>query len=120
MLEEEEQHAEKECETIKIDVPVLKKPKIVGVIDLSTINAQVRPKKKTKETLRKEKEEWLSAQKASREKLRKKRKRTVKKEKEISVEEQPIEIEDNVLEQNSKKTGLKGFFTRLFKLQVSE
>ena len=46
-----------EPERIKMDIPVLKAPKIVGKIDLDAINARSKPSKKTREERLKEKEE---------------------------------------------------------------
>jgi hypothetical protein len=114
MIEEEGQDVEREYETIKIDIPILKKPKIVGAIDLSAINAQIKPKRKSKEARKKEQEELLAAQKALREELKEKRKRKIEEEQETLVQEQVIELEKAIQEQEVKKTGLKVFLTRLF------
>ncbi len=51
----------KEPEMIKTEIPNLKAPTIVGKLDLASINTKTKPKKKTKEELRKEKEERLRA-----------------------------------------------------------
>ena len=48
---------EKEQEMIKMDIPVLKSPKVVGKIDLDAINTKLKPKRKTREEKLKERTE---------------------------------------------------------------
>jgi len=115
MIEEEGQSVEREYEMIKTDIPILKKPKIVGTIDLSTINARIRPKKKSRAELQQELQEQQIARTTLKEELREKRKRKIEEEKENLAKQQVVELENVAFGQAVKKTGLKVFLTRLFK-----
>ncbi len=54
----EDQNRDNDAEIFSLGTPTLKnKPKVIGKIDLSTINPQTRPKKKSKEEKRKERQE---------------------------------------------------------------
>ena len=61
---EENIAAPKQPEHIETVIPQLKAPTITGKIDLASLNVKTKPKKKTKEELRKEKEERIRTEKA--------------------------------------------------------
>ena len=57
----------KEPEMIKAEVPTIIPPKVIGVLDLSSINEKTKPKRRSREELRKQNEERTQAEKALRE-----------------------------------------------------
>ena len=59
-----------DIEMIKMETPILSVPKVVGKIDLDSINAKKKPRKKSKDELFKEKAERNLIEKEKREKLR--------------------------------------------------
>ncbi|MBO4580929.1 MAG: translation initiation factor IF-2 [Bacteroidales bacterium] len=61
---EDNNAAPKQPEHIETVIPQLKAPTITGKIDLDSLNVKTKPKKKTKEELRKEKEERIRTEKA--------------------------------------------------------
>ncbi|MCR5050931.1 MAG: translation initiation factor IF-2, partial [Paludibacteraceae bacterium] len=74
--EEEFQHASKKKEIFTLGKPELKHaPKVVGKIDLDSIDTSTRPAKKTKEQKRKEREERQQALQAQQQAAAEKRKR---------------------------------------------
>ena len=64
--EKPEPPIKKEPEMIKTEVPTLKAPKVLGQVDLSSINERIKPKKKSKEQLRKEKNERIRKEREER------------------------------------------------------
>ncbi|MCL2131898.1 MAG: translation initiation factor IF-2 [Lentimicrobiaceae bacterium] len=71
----------KEPEMIKMKIPDLKVPKVLGVVDLSSINERTKPRKKTKEQLLKEQDERIRAEQALRKARQEARKKAYRKEK---------------------------------------
>ena len=134
--ESEEQNRDNDAEIFSLGTPTLKnKPKVIGKIDLSTINPQTRPKKKSKEEKRKERQE-KARQEASHAMTaggegndRKKRKR-IGKEK-IDIEKsasqitsqpkpsQPNNGSQNIDRQDKKRNG-RNKNKRPFKAEISE
>ena len=57
-----ESQIKKEPEMVKAKVPNLKAPKVIGVVDLSSINDKTKPKKKSKEELKRNLEERIRAE----------------------------------------------------------
>jgi translation initiation factor IF-2 len=75
----------KEPEMIKTKIPSLTGTKVIGVLDLSSINEKTKPDKKSKSELKKAKEERIKAERASRKAYRDAR-RKAQREKERKFE----------------------------------
>ena len=91
---------EKEPEIIKVSVPILKAPTIIGKIDLSSMNMRTKPKKKSKEELKEEKAKRLQAEKMKRQEAREKRQEEQCQEHQKQQEEQENKERINEIIQN--------------------
>ena len=106
-------------EVFKIDAPDIK-PKVVGKIDLSTLNQQTRPKKKTKEERRNER-----IAKAQGEAAAKKKRKRIGKEK-VDIERSAAQIQQQATQAKGKqqadtaKASKKSKSKRPFKPEVNE
>jgi len=109
-LKEEEEEAifppeRKNTEMIKIEIPILKAPKIVGKIDIDAINIKTKPKKKTRAELREERNIRRNEGKDDKVKKNKELKKEKKKisqiqediEKTESIHEKLIDTQENIL-----------------------
>ncbi len=134
--ESEEQNRDNDAEIFSLGTPTLKnKPKVIGKIDLSTINPQTRPKKKSKEEKRKERQEKARqevshAMTAGGEGNDRKKRKRIGKEK-IDIEKsasqitsqpkpsQPNNGSQNIDQQGKKRNG-RNKNKRPFKAEISE
>jgi len=93
------------AERIKIEIPIFK-PKIVGKIDIDAINAKTKPKRRSKEELKKLNDDRMKAESDLR-KARKDARKKVSKEKEIEktedIHEQLIDIQEDIQTQKNLK-----------------
>jgi translation initiation factor IF-2 len=72
--------AKKEPEMIKTKIPTIKPPKVIGVLDLSSINEKTKPKRKSREELKKLIDDRIKAERALRKARRKEREKEREKE----------------------------------------
>lgn len=97
--------SKKEPEMIKTEIPELRVPTVIGKLDLASINAKTKPAKKSKEELRKEKEERIRAERASRDDRRQEIAKA--KQEQQSQQEAKVEKPDNFLKTKVEKLSVK-------------
>ena len=98
-----ESSTKKEPEMIKADVPSLKAPKVIGVLDLSTINEKTKPKKKTREELRKGQEERFRAEKELRKARKAQRDKEIARRKALQKEKDKERLKEKEKDKNKDK-----------------
>jgi translation initiation factor IF-2 len=91
----------KEPEMIKTEIPELKAPTVIGKVDLASLNTKTKPKKKSKEELRKEKDERIKAERASRDAHRQEIAKA--KQEQQSQQEAKVEKPDNFIKTKVEK-----------------
>ncbi|MBR1889999.1 MAG: translation initiation factor IF-2 [Alloprevotella sp.] len=90
------------------NTPEIAKPKILGTIDLSTINSDTRPKKKTKEEKKKERDERNKAIASNAQNKEKKKRNRIGNSQRVDINAAANQITDNNNGGNNRNNGGKG------------